>query len=240
MALFITGDTHGDYSWSKLNSKNFLEGTHLTRKDFVLIAGDFGGVWDNSKSDKYVQNWYNEKPWTTLFVDGNHENFDLLAQYPISEWNGGKVQFLTPNVIHLMRGQVFDIEGIKIFIMGGAQSHDKWHRREHESWWSQELPSNDEYEEAARNLEKVDGKVDIIVTHCGPDHIQDIVGRGWYEHDKLTNFLQITSEMVEYKYWFMGHYHQDRCINLKHYICYHDIYRVVKKDNAIEVIKRNN
>jgi hypothetical protein len=65
-----------------------------------------------------------EKPFTTLFGSGNHENFDLLAEYPVEDWHGGKVQRIRPSVIHLMRGQVYSIQGKTFFTMGGASSHD--------------------------------------------------------------------------------------------------------------------
>lgn len=68
--IYVFGDTHGDIDLYKLNSKFFREGKKLTKDDYVIICGDFGGVWDEGKYDKYIQNWYNERPWTTLFVDG--------------------------------------------------------------------------------------------------------------------------------------------------------------------------
>ena len=51
--------------------------------------------------------WLSEKPWTTLFVDGNHENFDRLKNYPITEEWGGKVQKIYDKVYHLMRGEIY-------------------------------------------------------------------------------------------------------------------------------------
>lgn len=68
--FYVAGDCHGDLDWTKLNSENFPEGKHLTKNDYVLVCGDFGCCWGNDPYDKYVQNWYNNKPWTTLFVDG--------------------------------------------------------------------------------------------------------------------------------------------------------------------------
>ena len=68
--IYAVGDTHGDIDLYKLNSKFFREGKKLTKDDYVIICGDFGGVWDKGECDKYIQNWYNERPWTTLFVDG--------------------------------------------------------------------------------------------------------------------------------------------------------------------------
>ena len=46
-----------------------------------------------------------------LFIDGNHENFDKLNSYPVETWCGGKVHKIRNNVIHLMCGEVYCIEG---------------------------------------------------------------------------------------------------------------------------------
>lgn len=71
------------------------------------------------------RSWLNDRPFTTLFVDGNHEIFDLLNAYPVENWHGGKIHRIAPSIIHLMRGQLFDIEGKSFFTMGGAESHDR-------------------------------------------------------------------------------------------------------------------
>ena len=133
--IHITGDIHGTISVNKrLNTRNFPQQKQLTKNDYVIIAGDFGLIWDGSKEDQYWLKWLNKtKPFTTLFIDGNHENFDLLEEYPVEIWNGGKVHRINDSVIHLMRGQVFEIEGKKIFTFGGAASHDKEYRKEGKS-----------------------------------------------------------------------------------------------------------
>lgn len=69
-SVWVVGDTHGDYDFHKFTTKEFPEQKQLTKNDFVIVCGDFGAVWDRGASDKYLQNWYDEKPWTTLFVDG--------------------------------------------------------------------------------------------------------------------------------------------------------------------------
>lgn len=61
--------------------------------------------------------WFDESNFTTLFVDGNHENHALLDTFPVEEWHGGKIHRIKPSVIHLMRGQVFEIDGKNIFTM---------------------------------------------------------------------------------------------------------------------------
>ena len=102
MAIFITGDTHGDFT--RFKKKIFYEQAELTKDDCVMIAGDFGGIWSGSAEERHRLDWLEAKPFTSLFVSGNHENFDMLAEFPVEAWHGGKVQRIRPSVIHLMRG----------------------------------------------------------------------------------------------------------------------------------------
>ncbi|MEK3792939.1 metallophosphoesterase family protein [Paenibacillus sp. FSL R7-0204] len=98
--IYITGDIHGSISVaSRFNSRNFPEGRTLTKQDYVIIVGDFGLLWADDAEDRFWLKWLTEKPWTTLFIDGNHENFDLLESYPVFEWNGGRVHHITPSII---------------------------------------------------------------------------------------------------------------------------------------------
>ena len=217
MSVWVAGDTHADYDWHKLNTREFPEQKSLSRSDYVVILGDWGGVWDAGAQDKYIQDWYESKNFTTLWVDGNHENFDKLAQYPVTEWNGGKVQFIRENVIHLMRGQIYTIEGKKFFVMGGARSVDKDRRTEGISWWSQEIPSDEELYEGLDNLNKVDNKVDFILTHSAPTTVVQVgLGGYWMERDKVTQYLQVIAETVKYEGWYFGHYHIDKNIGRFH------------------------
>ena len=78
--LFLTGDTHGDFT--RFRTDIFPEQKQMTKEDYVIVLGAFGGVWDGSKEEQYWLDWLEDKPFTTLFVSGNHENYDLLAAYP--------------------------------------------------------------------------------------------------------------------------------------------------------------
>ena len=213
--IYITGDTHGITDWEKLNTRNFSEQKFMNPdNDYVIIAGDFGGVWDGADFDAYVQKAYNKRNFTTLFIDGNHENYDLLDKYPVEEWHGGKVHKISDHIIHLMRGQVFTIDGIRFFAMGGAESTDKQYRKEGESWWAREMPSDEEYREALDNLRKVNLEVDVVLTHCAPEgyigkEMNGVVARSG---NRLTRFLDslIVDCGLKFKHWYFGHYHTDR------------------------------
>lgn len=211
--IYITGDTHCDIDWNKLNTSNFPEQKQMTKDDYVIIAGDFGGVWGMDNTDRYIIKTYENRNFTTLFVDGNHENHDALDQYPVEQWHGGKIHRISDTVIHLMRGQVFDIDGRKIFTMGGAQSTDKAYRKEGVSWWARELPSDAEYDEAIRNLQTHDFKVNYIVTHCAPeDYAYDYTCMDVARNlNRLTAFFSglITDYDISYDAWYFGHYHTE-------------------------------
>ena len=247
--IYATGDTHGNFQ--RFDAKYFPEQAGMTKDDYMIICGDFGGVWDSSNKEKQSLDWLEELPFTTLFVSGNHENFDLMREYPVEEWNGGKIQRIRPHVIHLMRGQIFDLQGYSFFTMGGARSHDiddsilnpnapdfeeqYWALRRmgarfrvnHHSWWKQELPSQSEYEEARRNLERIHYKVDYVVTHCAPSSIVDILGDGGYVHDHLTDFLEEVKEKAKFHYWLFGHYHDNRMIDDRFVLLWEQMVQVV-------------
>ena len=120
--ILFTGDTHGDIDIHKLTAKKWKEGKKLTKKDFVIITGDFGLLWDGSPNEIYWRTWLENCPWTTLVVLGNHENYSMINEYPISEMFDGKVRIISPSVVMLIHGEVYKIDGKKIFTFGGATS----------------------------------------------------------------------------------------------------------------------
>lgn len=245
--LFVTGDIHGGI-------QNFIQEClykNIGLDDYVIIAGDFGGVWFQEDKDK---DWYdeaeaalddlNEQPWITLFIDGNHENFDRLYSYPVKEWNGGKVHVIRPNVLHLMRGEIFDIEGKSILAMGGAASHDisqgiidldeyemnpdfwdsQYVRVNNYSWWAKEKPTYDELQNCLKNLSEKDFKVDYVITHEAPYSFTNLVFE--LRHcipDDYSKWLEQLKWKLDYKKFFCGHYHLDVQINEKDYILYNKL-----------------
>lgn len=249
--IYITGDCHGIFE--RFNKSIFPEQGEMTKDDYVLICGDFGGIWDKTvegNREKWWLNWLESKSFTTLFVDGNHENFDRLYDYPVEEWHGGRVHKIRDSVIHLMRGQVFTIDDKKIFAFGGAASHDidggilelddpnfrrkkkildkgwKPYRIHHLSWWEREMPSEEEMEEGRRNLEQHQNTVDFIVSHCCASSTLALLGFGRYKPDALTSYLEEIHREVRFKKWFFGHYHDNRNVNAEEILLYEQIIRI--------------
>ena len=231
--IYITGDTHGNFA--RFEQQYFPRQEELTRQDFVIVCGDFG-IWDESPESNRSLDWLNSLPFTTLFIDGNHENFDLLKRFPQAEWHGGKVHQVRENILHLTRGQVFTLDGMTFFTMGGGASHDirdgilepnapdfeeryRQMRRgglqfrvNHHSWWAEEMPSEEEYEEAIANLEKAGWQVDCILTHCCPTSVAAKLSSR-YQPDRLTDFLEDVYQRCSFDYWFFGHYHDNQIID---------------------------
>ena len=228
--IYFTGDTHGE---SGRFSENVLIGEDAPKAgDHLIISGDFGFVFAQRGTVAYFEerdrlNALAELPYTILFVDGNHENFDRLeGEYAVEEWCGGKVHRIRPNVLHLMRGQVFTIEGKKIFTMGGAYSIDKYMRREGFSWWPSEMPSNDEYREATANLRAHNNEVDIIVTHTAPREIVYAMGSAPDPHEEeLNGFFDWIAHEIKFEKWFFGHWHRDNEYYSRFRALYFDVVR---------------
>lgn len=225
--IFITGDIHGDYDIHKFSTRIFPMQRELSRSDYMIICGDFGLVWSNSADEKYWLKWLDGKSWTTLWIDGNHENFDLLKEYPTEDWHGGKVQKITENVIHLCRGSVFEIDGKKIFAFGGAESHDKKYRKLGRSIWLEEMPSAEEMEQGRKSLDVNKWQVDIVVTHSLPTHIQAEIFQSMdYNSNDLTDYFEEISSRLDYRLWFSGHYHTSKKYDERHCLVYNDILKL--------------
>lgn len=211
--LYTVGDLHGNQAvWKELVEPVLKAG------DVLIVTGDFGvGFWNGPYwSEETFYDHIAGQSYTVLFVDGNHENFDRLDACPAEQWNGGWVHKLRHNLIHLIRGEVYSIEGITLFAFGGGHSRDRLRRVEHESWWARELPSAAEYENGWRNLQRAGNRVDCIITHTAPaDSVQYLVsmGRGGIlpaqEEAELTGYLENIRCTAAYERWYFGHFHVD-------------------------------
>lgn len=251
--IYITGDTHGLFS--RFSNKTMRKhGMFLTEDDYVIVCGDFGLCWTKDATFDYNCENFSKRKYTILWVQGNHENYDMIAEFPLEEWNGGKVRHIVRNkVILLERGQVFELEGKKFFTFGGASSHDvqggilnrndcafDYEYRKaidsdlpfriiHESWWKEELPNAEEMEEGRRNLKKHDYRVDYVITHCCATEVQNQLDKGpghIYKPDILTDYFQELEKKLQYKQWYFGHYHMDMRVDERHFLLYCSIIKV--------------
>lgn len=257
MGVYVTGDIHGN-PFSRFSTDAFYEQKEFSRnkdENIMIQLGDFGVVWDRdreTKEEKYKLDWLESKPFTTIFVDGNHDNIPRLDTYPIKERDGGLVNEIRPHVLRLKRGEIYTIQGKKFFAFGGASSHDisdgildyedeDWrdqvkaldrqgkymYRVKGLTWWSQEMPSEEEMENGIKNLEKNNWKVDYILSHSPSASVIALLGHGLYKQDVLTKYLENIRIKTEYKRHFAGHMHINKAVNDKDFLLYEQIIRVV-------------
>lgn len=231
--IVLTGDTHGILETGKiLRYQESLQ--KLDESDYLIICGDAGIVWDEDTLKDCID-YYSSFGTNILFVDGNHENFDLLKTFKVETWNGGKVHKLADNVIHLMRGQVFELCGKKILTLGGADSTDKEDRVEHISWWKDETFDTMDMVEALENLKKNNDNVDYVISHAPTNECLDLLYKlftqcgesvPYYLGKKLkystsSSNLQEIKDKITFKKWFCGHIHIDETVG-KYRVLYSD------------------
>ena len=231
MSIYICGDTHGRVDTQKIEKYKWPK---LTKKDYLIICGDVAIAWYgiNFKGDDLdapIKKYWESKPFTVLFIDGNHENFNVLNNYPVEEWNGGKVHKISNNIYHLMRGQVFTISDKTFFTMGGGVSVDRAYRLPERSWWKEEMPSKEEYAEGLKNLANHNNKVDYILTHAASKEMtikvlnKIDIDNGEFE---LNEYFDNIEKNIEFTHWYFGHLHRDMEIDEKHTILYQNIIKI--------------
>lgn len=214
--ILLTGDTHGDLTLTRLNKVKELN------PDYLIITGDFGYIYDGSQSEIKALDEISELPFTILWVDGNHENFNLLKQYPKKMWNGGYIQEIRKNVFRLCRGEIYTIDNKKFFAFGGAKSIDRISRALDYNFWLEECPSIDEKKHGLENLNKHNNKVDYIITHtCAKDTLFQIIA--YPEDDLLSDYFQEIKETIDFNKWYFGHLHFDFNVNDKERCLYKNI-----------------
>lgn len=222
--IFITGDKHGAF----MPLFGLVENNDIKDTDILIIAGDAGYVWNqdyHSKAETVRQIF----PGTVAFVDGNHENHALLGGMEVVTWNGGRAHRVGENLYHLMRGEIYSIDGVNIFTFGGACSSDKDRRTEGESWWREEVPDEEEISYGRQQLMKNLDEIDYVITHETPRFAREPIARkkpvdeGYMLWAHLEDWYQMISEGKRFKKWYFGHMHVDQEITPKLRALHNDI-----------------
>ena len=213
--IWLCGDTHGEIDLDKVTEFFQYMGYNMdvTKDDLLIILGDAGAVWDDGVTDELVQSMLSDLPCSVAYIDGNHENFHVLDMYPEEEWNGGRIHRIKDDIIHLMRGQIYEIEGKTFFTFGGGYSVDKYMRTPGESWWPEEMPSEYEYEEGLKNLKEHGNRVDYVLTHTCPKKVANVIHPDQTPgEEELQEYLQKVADTISFDDWYFGHWHDDASV----------------------------
>ena len=205
--IFITGDTHGDVDFKKLLQ---LKERRLSYDDYLIICGDVAICWSELELP-YFKSLYNDIGCTIIFIDGNHENFEMLNRLPLVEYKGALMHQIDKHIFHVLRGEIMTIDDKTFLCIGGAVSIDKMYRIPYISWWPEEEITFHDIDNALNNLAKVNNIVDYVITHCCDT--KTVTKAFYFRRDICTDQLNFIDTIVTYKHWFFGHYHSDREIS---------------------------
>lgn len=207
--IYMLSDLHGELDFAAFNT--YIQEDHA--QDLLLILGDVGLKFEKTEENEQFTRHFLSAKCPIALVDGNHENFDYLHSFPVEDWQGGKVHRLSPNIVHLMRGHIFYLEGQSFFVFGGCKSSPKW--KAQGKWFPQEVPTAEEYAQAYEALEKHNHRVDYILTHKYYNDPEDpnLVP----EQYRLTRYID---EHVDFRKWYCGHGHKNLSYDDKHHMIY--------------------
>lgn len=208
--IWFISDLHGGGNMDGL--ERYL--SFHKQNDLLIILGDVGLYLQDTEQNRAFNENFKAISCRLAFIDGNHENFDYLESLPVENWCGGNVHRVSDTVVHLMRGQIFTLEGKTFFTMGGCKSTQKW--KDSGSWWPQEDPSEKEIDLAYQNLKKHHNKVDFILTHkySTSDSAADTAS--------LQGLFNYIEGQVIFRHWYSGHWHKTDLIDSHHTIVFQD------------------
>lgn len=224
MATFLKGDIHGNL----FEIIDFINRFNLGKNDNIIILGDCGIAWRKDKKDldQNIKLWNECGNGVKLyFIDGNHENFNILNSLPI-ENNMGKI---ADNIYHLRRGQVYEFENKKILVCGGADSIDKYRRIENFTWWKEEAISQETIDDIPT------GHYDYVLTHCCPRSVFEknriyLSTLQFLDENKINHssedMLEQLKNKITFDHWFFAHYHINRNLDEKFTCLFEDFMEV--------------
>lgn len=216
--VFITGDKHGEFS----SVENFCKRFNTTKDDILIVLGDAGINFYLNKRDKKLKQELSKLPITLFCIHGNHEERPYnINGYQEKKFNGGTayVEETFPSIIFAKDGEIYDFNGYKCMVIGGAYSVDKWYRlASHLTWFPSEQPNQKIKQYVESQLSKNNWEVDIVLSHTAPIRYEPIEwflsGLDQSSVDKSTEeWLGEIEKKLNYKKWYVGHYHGSKKID---------------------------
>lgn len=216
--IYITGDTHGDFD----RIIRFCEKMQTSRDDVMIILGDAGFNYYGDWRDEHQKKRMAKLPITIFAIHGNHEmRPETLPGYREQPWRGGNVyvEDAYPNLLFAMDSEVYDFDGRKALVIGGAYSVDKHYRLIRGwGWWPDEQPSQEIKDRVEQRLEQIGWQVDVVLTHTTPLRYEPrevfLPFIDQSEVDKSTEaWLGGIEARLFYDRWYCGHYHVSKVID---------------------------
>lgn len=213
--VLITGDTHGDFKRIRF----FCNKYQTTVNDILIILGDAGINYSSGARDRFLKEELAKLPLTLFCIRGNHEQRpEEVEGYKEITWHGGRVyaEEEYPNLIFAKDGEIYDIDGKKTMVIGGAYSVDKWYRlKMNYKWFENEQISEEEKMFVENQLEKNNWNIDVMLSHTLPYQYRPVdMFLKQVEQSMVDESMEIWLKDIEsklmYEKWYAGHFHCDR------------------------------
>lgn len=215
--MYFLGDLHGSFSHLLYTL------TKLKKRGINIVqVGDFGigfhGEQDYRNLD-YINQALNEWDAKLYVIRGNHDDPKFFKGELRDEINT-----MYPNIYFIEDYEVIEIEGKKLFCIGGGVSIDRTYRTEGKSYWKDEVVVYDQYK-IDMTIKKHDN-IDIFVSHsapmwCNPTGINAPIVREYCmidenlkqdlteERELLGSIFNVLNEKFKFKHHFYGHFHSN-------------------------------
>ena len=213
---YLTGDTHRNFRCVAA----FCDKVHSTVNDVLIILGDAGINYYGGESDRELKRLLAQLPITLFCIHGNHEQRPETLGYDEMQWNGGVVYVEAefPNPLFAKDGEIYDFDGKKCIVIGGAYSVDKKIRLARNLGWWEDEQSSDEIKARVEEKLRANNTIDIVLSHtCPMEYIPREMFLEGIDNSKVDNSTELWLDEVEdklhYTRWFSGHYHTDKTID---------------------------
>lgn len=215
--ILLTGDTHGDFDRIDEFSSEYA----LTQDDVIIILGDAGINYWLNEVDERLKSEIENMDVTLFCIHGNHEErADEIETYEEEIWHGGIVfvEKEYPSILFAKDGEVYNFNGKKAIVIGGAYSVDKFYRLSNRMpWFDTEQPDEFIKKQVENKLDSLGWKIDYVFSHTTPLKYEPrevfLPNIEQETIDKSTEeWLDQIEDKLEYEHWYCGHYHTDKRI----------------------------
>lgn len=195
--LWLLSDLHGRLDlpgWKAYHDRNDPE-------DVLILLGDICLNDPSRENNGCFTKTVLSSEKNIWLIAGNHDDENNLASLPEEEWNGGKIHRLGKNVLHLMSGYVYALDGLRVLVLGGTSG----------------TISEEEILRTYSSLQEHDNKVHYILTH---DYYRREPDKRDTAFEKLMGYID---DNVSYEMWYCGHHHLNKRLNEKHTVVYDEL-----------------
>ena len=216
----ITGDTHGQ---NNIRLKNIFGNSAnknlIPEETAIIILGDVAFNYCLDDRDRWTKRKASDFGVYIYCVRGNHEerpeNVKTLKSI-YDEVVKGEVYMEDefPLIRYFKDGEIYEINGYKTLVIGGAYSVDKHYRlRSGMRWFKNEQLTQEEMENI--DFKMIGESVDLVLSHTCPLSWQPtdmfLISINQAQVDNtMEKWLDNLKDHFTWGVWCFGHYHIDR------------------------------